>query len=478
MAAEQTLQLTEVDVRPTDIGRFESIAGTERMAHFRAVAEELRRALGGSSVVNVNSTAIGGGVAELLQTLLAYARGAGIDARWLVLSADPAFFMITKRIHNGLYGTPGDGGELGEAERRLYDEVLRQNGDALAAALRPGDVVLLHDPQTAGLAPRLRAAGLPVVWRCHVGLDDANDWTERSWEFLRPYVADVDGYVFSRESFAPAWVDRARLAVIPPSIDPFSPKNQPLEPEEVTAVLAAVGLLEPDSHPREARFTRRDGSTGRIASRLDLVGEGALRPGEPIVLQASRWDAMKDMPGVMEAFARSVDPGRGAHLVLSGPAVKGVTDDPEAVAVFEECIRAREALPAEVRRRVHLACTPMHDADEAAAIVNAQQRFATVVVQKSLAEGFGLTVVEAMWKARPVVASGVGGIVDQITNGEHGILVEPTDLDSFGAAVDRLLGDPAEAGRLSANAYERARTHFLCDRHLIQYGELLTQLCR
>ena len=279
MAAEQTLQLTEVDVRPTDIGRFESIAGTERMAHFRAVAEELRRALGGSSVVNVNSTAIGGGVAELLQTLLAYARGAGIDARWLVLSADPAFFVITKRIHNGLYGTPGDGGELGEAERRLYDEVLRQNGDALAAALRPGDVVLLHDPQTAGLAPRLRAAGLPVVWRCHVGLDDANDWTERSWEFLRPYVADVDGYVFSRESFAPAWVDRARLAVIPPSIDPFSPKNQPLEPEEVAAVLAAVGLLEPNSHPPEARFTRRDGSTGRIASRLDLVGEGPLRPG-------------------------------------------------------------------------------------------------------------------------------------------------------------------------------------------------------
>ena len=478
MVADRTRKLSEVDVRPTDIGRFESIAGTERMAHFRAVAEELRRALGGSSIVNVNSTAIGGGVAELLQTLLAYARGAGIDARWLVLSADPAFFVITKRIHNGLYGTPGDGGELGEAERRLYDEVLRQNGDALAAALRPGDVVLLHDPQTAGFAPRLRAAGLPVVWRCHVGLDDANDWTERSWEFLRPYVADVDGYVFSRESFAPAWVDRARLAVIPPSIDPFSPKNQPLEPEEVAAVLAAVGLLEPNGPPLEARFTRRDGSTGRIASRLDLVGEGPLRPGEPIVLQASRWDAMKDMPGVMEAFARSVDPGRGAHLVLSGPAVKGVTDDPEAVAVLDECIRVRKALPAEVRRRVHLACTPMHDADEAAAIVNAQQRFAAVVVQKSLAEGFGLTVVEAMWKARPVVASRVGGIVDQITNGEHGILVEPTDLDSFGAAVDRLLGDPAEAGRLSANAYERARTHFLCDRHLIQYGELLTQLCR
>jgi trehalose synthase len=478
MAAEQTVPLTEVDVRPADIGRFESIAGPGRMAHFRTVAEDLRRALGGSSVVNVNSTAIGGGVAELLQTLLAYARGAGIDARWLVLGADPEFFAITKRIHNGLYGTPGDGGELGEAARRRYEDVLRRNGDALAAALRPGDVVVLHDPQTAGLAPRLRAAGIPAVWRCHVGLDDANEWTERSWEFLRPYVADVDGYVFSRENFAPAWVDRARLAVIPPSIDPFSPKNQPFEPEEISAVLAAVGLLELNGPASEPHFKRRDGSTGRIVSRLDLVSEGPLRPGEPVVLQASRWDAMKDMPGVMKAFAGSVDPRRGAHLVLSGPAVRGVTDDPEAVAVFEECIRVREALPAEARRRVHLACTPMHDADEAAAIVNAQQRFATVVVQKSLAEGFGLTVVEAMWKARPVVASRVGGIVDQITDGEHGILVDPTDLDSFGATVDRLIGDSVEAGRLAANAYERARTHFLCDRHLIQYGVLLTQLCR
>jgi trehalose synthase len=478
MAADRTRKLTEVDVRPVDIGRFESITGSERMAQFRAVAERLRGALDGSSVVNVNSTAIGGGVAELLQTLVAYARGAGIATRWLVIGADPAFFAITKRIHNGLYGTPGDGGQLGAGERELYEAVLRRNGEALANALGPRDIVLLHDPQTAGLAPRLRAAGVPVVWRCHVGLDEANQWTERSWEFLRPYVADVDGYVFSRENFAPAWVDRGRLAVIPPSIDPFSPKNQPREPEEVAATLAAVGVLDLNGHPSDVRFTRRDGSTGRIASKLDLVSDGPLRLGEPVVLQASRWDAMKDMPGVMKAFARSVDPDRGAHLVLSGPAVRGVTDDPEAVAVFEECIRVREALPTEVRRRVHLACTPMHDADEAAAIVNAQQRFATVVVQKSLAEGFGLTVVEAMWKARPVIAGRVGGIVDQIIDGEHGILVEPTDLDAFGAAVDGLLADPAEAGRLAANAYERARTHFLCDRHLIQYGELLTQLCR
>jgi len=476
--ADRPVPLTEVDVRPADIGRFESLIGAERMAHLRAVARELERALAGGSIVNVNSTAVGGGVAELLQTLLAYARGAGIHARWLVVGAEPDFFAITKRIHNGLYGTPGDGGDLGDAERRRYEETLEPNGEALAAALRPRDVVLLHDPQTAALAPGLRAAGVPVVWRCHVGRDEPNEWTERSWEFLRPYVGDVDGYVFSREGFAPAWVDRARLTVIPPSIDPFSPKNQPLDPEDVAAMLAGVGLLEPESRSSEPRFARRDGSFGRIERTLDLVGDGPIPRGVPIVLQASRWDAMKDMPGVMEAFARVVAPNRDAHLVLSGPAVRGVTDDPEAVAVFDECVRRREALPAEIRRRVHLACTPMDDPDEAAAIVNAQQRYATVVVQKSLAEGFGLTVVEAMWKARPVVASRVGGIVDQITDGEHGLLVGATDLEAFGAAVDGLLGDPAEAGRLAANAYERARTHFLGDRHLIQYGEALAALAR
>jgi len=135
--AHRPVPLTEVDVRPADIGRFEPLIGPERMAHFRAVADRLERALGGGSVVNVNSTAVGGGVAELLQTLLAYARGAGIHARWLVVGADPDFFAITKRIHNGLYGTPGDGGDLGDAERRRYEETLEPNGEALAAALHP-----------------------------------------------------------------------------------------------------------------------------------------------------------------------------------------------------------------------------------------------------------------------------------------------------------------------------------------------------
>jgi trehalose synthase len=179
----------------------------------------------------------------------------------------------------------------------------------------------------------------------------------------------------------------------------------------------------------------------------------------------------------MAGFAEHVDPELGAHLVLAGPSVTGVADDPEASAVLTACIRRWRQLPYSERSRVHLACLPMADPDEQAAIVNALQRHARVVVQKSLSEGFGLTVTEAMWKARPVIASAVGGIVDQITDGQHGLLLDdPTDSESFGRAVMALLRHPDEAARLGRNAHARAADAFLADRHLVQYGHLLSGL--
>lgn len=196
-----------------------------------------------------------------------------------------------------------------------------------------------------------------------------------------------------------------------------------------------------------------------------------------MVVQVSRWDRMKDMAGVMTGFVDNVDPGLGAHLLLSGPAVTGVADDPEATEVLEECMALWRQLPHAARSRVHLACTPMADPDEAAAIVNALQRHAAVVVQKSTAEGFGLTVAEAMWKARPIVATAVGAIRDQVVDGEHGLLVDdPLDLARFGAAVDSLLRDRERAEKLGSAARVRAGAEFLGDRHLEQYGRLLQRL--
>lgn len=471
--------MREVSVQAIDARRLEPLIGERRMAHYLAEAVEARRMLAGRSVISVNSTAAGGGVAELLQSLLAYARGAGIDARWLVLDGDPEFFAITKRIHNWIHGVPGDGGPLGEAERRHYEAVGERNAQELRALVRPGDVVLLHDPQPAALAPTLRSLGATVVWRCHIGADASNAWTERAWAFLRPYLADVaDGIVVTRAAFAPPWADPARVQAIPPSIDPFSAKNQPMDAAHVRAALAYVGVLAGEGDGPRVAFARRDGSTGRIDRHADVLQTGPPPPADaPVVVQVSRWDRLKDMEGVMTAFAEHVDPALGAHLLLAGPVVTGVADDPEGGAVLRACIDRWRRLPHHARSRVHLACMPMADPDEQAAIVNALQRHATVVLQKSLAEGFGLTVAEAMWKSRPVIAGAVGGIVDQIRDGETGVLLpDPADLPACGAAIERLLRDPLEAARLGANARAHVTDAFLGDRHLERYASLFGQI--
>jgi trehalose synthase len=467
--------LGEVDVEARSPDALEDVIGEERAAHFSAMAEVTRALLGGRAVINVNSTAKGGGVAELLQTLLAYARGVGVDARWFVVEGNPAFFEVTKRIHNHLYGDPGDGGPLGVGERRVYEKTLHDNADDLLAVVRPGDVVLLHDPQTAALAAPARRAGGVVVWRSHVGVDAPNAEVEEAWAFLRPYVDDVAAYVFSRREFAPPWVDVDRLHVIAPSIDPFSAKNYEMPPAEAVRVLRYVGLLAGDEHPPPAPFVRRDGSRGRVDRHADILQTGPPPPSDiPLVVQASRWDRLKDMQGVMAGFADHVDGAGDAHLVLAGPSVSGVADDPESAHVLDQCAAAWRRLPHAQRARVHLACTPMRDPDEVAAIVNALQRHAAVVVQKSLAEGFGLTVAEAMWKGRPIVASGLGGIADQVVDGEHGLLLDdPSDLAAFGSATRRLLDDPGLAARLGANARRRALEEFLPDRHLEQWAALL-----
>ncbi|HEX4805135.1 MAG TPA: glycosyltransferase [Conexibacter sp.] len=472
--AHREARMREVAVQAIDAARLAPLIGPERMAAYEATAAAARELLAGRSIVSVNSTAAGGGVAELLQSLLAYARGAGVDARWLVMEGDPAFFAITKRIHNHVYGTPGDGGPLGARERRHYEAVAERNARELRALVRPGDVVLLHDPQPAGLAPALKRDGATVVWRCHIGCDVANAWTRRAWAFLERYVGDVDAVVVSRTAFAPPWADPARVHAIPPSIDPFSAKNEPMDAGQVRDALVYVGVLAGEVDGPHVGFTRRDGSPGRINRHADVLQTGPPPPPDaPLVVQISRWDRLKDMTGVMRAFSEHVDPALGAHLLLAGPVVTGVADDPEGGAVLRECVELWRTLPHAARSRVHLACMPMADPDEQAAIVNALQRHATVVVQKSLAEGFGLTVAEAMFKQRPVVGSAVGGIVEQIRDGEDGLLLaDPHDLAACGAAIERLLRDPLEAARLARNARARVVEEFLGDRHLEQYARL------
>jgi len=472
-------------VRPVDLQALAQILPAHRAERLATAADRARAAFGDRVIWHVNATAHGGGVAELLQTLLAYAKGARIDNRWLVLDADPGFFAITKRLHNLLHGEPGDGGPIGPAERAHYEEVLRNNLAHLSLRLSAGDIVLLHDPQTAGLVEGLRALGARVVWRCHVGRDESNELTQMAWDFLRPYVSAAEAVVFSRRAYAPDWIDDDLLTVIPPSIDPLALKNMALAPEQVTAVLARSGLVADGRLDGPVDFVRRDGTPGTVRPHRDvggvLMGTEAPPVVVPLVVQVSRWDRLKDMPGVMEGFVRAVEANdlNGAHLVLAGPEVSGVADDPEGAAVLTQCQEEWRHLPTVVRTRVHLACIPMDDADENAIIVNALQRHAAVVVQKSLMEGFGLTVTEAMWKGRPVVASKLGGIQDQIVDGRDGLLVDdPYDIDGFSEILSQPLADAELAGRLGAAAHARVLEEFLGDRHLAQYVELFSALVR
>ena len=468
------LRAVEVPRRPVSL--LEPVIGASRYQTLGRAANLVRDMLAGRTVWNVNSTATGGGVAEMLQVLVGYVQDLDIRVGWLVITGDAGFFAITKRLHNQIHGHLA-GGLLGAAEADHYAQMLAANAVELLARVRPGDVVLLHDPQTAGLAAPLAQAGARVVWRCHIGVDWEDEVTRAGWEFLRPHLAAAQAYVFSRQQYVPSWIPAGKAWIIPPSIDPFSPKNQPLDPETVRAILVTLGVLDgtaPSAVP--LRFTRRTGEEDTVTRPATVIGEGLPGPGDPVLVQVSRWDRLKDMAGVMRGFADHVAPGGEGYLMLVGPAVTEVSDDPEGAAVYGECLLQWQGLTAAARARILLVTLPLEDIDENAAMVNALQRHATVIVQKSLAEGFGLTVAEGMWKGRPVIGSAVGGIINQVAEGTGILLPDPADLEAFGAAACLLLGDRDQAARMGQAAHAHVRENYLGDVHLMRYGRLLGTL--
>jgi trehalose synthase len=464
--------LREVLVLRQPVAALEPVIGARRYVQLLTAATRLRETLGRQTIWNVNSAAVGGGVAEMLSVLVGYAAGLDIPVRWAVIGGDPDFFAITKRLHNQIHGQVGDAGPVGRADAVHYEKVLAANADELLRQVRPGDIALLHDPQTAGLTAPLIQAKVRVVWRCHIGVDWQNDTTHAAWDFLRTYLAPAHGYVFTRRQYVPSWIPETRSWIVPPSIDPLSAKNQELDAGTVQAILATTGVLNGDAPQVAGRFARRDETIGEVTRTGMVTGEDRPGPADPVVVQVSRWDRLKDMSGVMRGFAEYVVPVAAGYLMLVGPAVSGVADDPERAAVFAECLALWRSLPAAARARVLLVRLPLDDVEENAAMVNAVQRHAKVIVQKSLAEGFGLTVTEGMWKERPVVASAVGGILDQVVDGTGLLLRDPADLAAFGSAVVRLLDHPDDAERMGIAGKAHAREHYVGDRHLVQLADL------
>ena len=258
--------------------------------------------------------------------------------------------------------------------------------------------------------------GATVVWRSHVGADVVSDPVDAAWSFLLPYVEDADALVFTRRAFVPGGLTPERVMLLTPAIDPRSEKNRPL-------------------------------AAGAGRALLDRFGLAPVRPVDRLVVALARWDRLKDPVGILDAFAGHVDEPR-AFLVLAGPDTGVVADDPEGAHVLAETRAAWRGLPPRRRERVQVAALPMADLAENALIVNALQREADVIVKKSLQEGFGLGVTEGMWKAKPVVATRVGGHRDQIEHRRSGLLVDdPADLSGFATAIDEALADPVLGAR-------------------------------
>jgi trehalose synthase len=459
----------------------------------RAEARQLAPQLEGRTVWVVNSTAQGGGVAEMLPAQISLLRELGVAVEWLVMAPErPEFFALTKRIHNLLHGE-GDP-ELGEAERELYERVSREVAANLRERVRPGDLLVVHDPQPLGAGAILRQEmEVHALWRCHIGLDEHLPQTSAAWRFLRPYAEAYDHAVFSAPEYIPPFL-AGRAAILYPAIDPLSHKNRELSVHKLVGILCNAGLQQPHGpvvmppFPEPARRLAPDGSWRPATEPQDI---GLLF--WPIVTQVSRWDRLKGFAPLLEGF-RALKRGiadRGpeprerriletVRLVLAGPDPASVADDPEAKEVLDELARTYASLDPALQADVALLSLPMGSVKFNALMVNALQRCSTVVVQNSIREGFGLTATEAMWKQRPVLASGAAaGLRQQVRDGLDGRLVyDPEDPEALAAILREMLLDRHAQEAWGRTGQRRVYEDFLIFSQLRRWLELLTATAR
>jgi trehalose synthase len=391
---------------------YADIVGSEVIDQLHRLAERL----GPRRFININSTRTGGGVAEILHCTVPLFNQLGLDCRWETITGDQEFFEITKAIHNGLQGLKV---KFTSAMVEHYREVNRENARKFTWE---ADTVVVHDPQPADLIADLRPQAKQWIWRCHI---DASRPHLPVWRLLREVVKQYDASVFSMDRFAQNLPHPQYL--IHPSIDPLSEKNRELAPEEIQAVLDRLGIV-------------RD---------------------QPIILQVSRFDTFKDPLGVIQAY-RLVRRHAPCQLILAGGEA---TDDPEGAQVFSQVMEAAEG-----EKDIHVLLLPAdahHD-------INALQRAADIIVQKSTREGFGLTVTEAMWKGKPVVGGAVGGIVLQLQDYSTGFLVHSPEGCAF--RIRYLLHHPELAQRMGHLAREFVRSRFLITRNMRDYLTLMLLL--
>ncbi len=385
------------------------IVGQSIVDDLQLLADKLR----GKTIQHINSTAVGGGVAEILNRMVPLLQELGVDTRWDLIKGGEQFFEVTKKFHNALHGRPET------VTGHDFDIFMETSLKNIAEVNISGNIVFVHDPQPIALVNK--RSDNKWIWRCHIDVSGPN---QRVWKFLKDFIDKYDSAVFSSPEFSPQLPIRQFL--IPPSIDPLSDKNRQLPQETIDAVLRKYSITKD----------------------------------KPILTQISRFDRLKDPLGVIAAYQqvkRYID----CQLILAGGTA---SDDPEGLKVLEE-VKAE----AENDRDIHILLLPQNDIE-----VNALQWASTVIIQKSLKEGFGLTVSEGLWKAKPVVASNVGGIPLQIKHKYSGLLCHSVDGAAF--AIKQLLNSPDYARKLGENGKEHVRNNFLLTRHLRDYMLLFLSL--
>ncbi|MEW6101386.1 MAG: glycosyltransferase [Candidatus Omnitrophota bacterium] len=385
------------------------IVGESVISDLRLLADKLK----GKVIQHINSTAVGGGVAEILSRMVPLLQELGVDTRWDLIKGGEQFFAVTKKFHNALHGRPE---EISERDFEIFSETSQNNIEEVKTY---GDIVFIHDPQPIALIKN-RSAN-KWLWRCHIDVSNPN---QRVWEFLKKFIVEYDAAVFSAPSFSRPLPIRQFL--ISPSIDPLSEKNRQLSPEEIDSILGKYEIVKD----------------------------------KPIITQISRFDRLKDPVGVIAAY-QLVKKYIDCQLILAGGTA---TDDPEGMKVLEE---VREKAGED--KDIHILLLPQDDL-----VVNALQWASDVILQKSIKEGFGLTVAEALWKAKPVVASNVGGIPLQIKHKYSGLLCHSVEGAAF--AIKQVLNSPKYARKLGENGREHIKNNFLLTRHLREYMLLFLSL--
>ncbi len=394
----------------TNLENYKDIVGNKVIDKIIQESEELR----GKHILHINSTYNGGGVAEILNSLVPLMNSIGIDTGWRILHGNPEFFTVTKKFHNALQGGKIDISEI----KKIFIETNERFSEYTHIN---HDLVIIHDPQPLPLINFYKKKQ-PWIWRCHVDLSNPNP---NLWNFIKNFIMKYNAVILSNEQYKKDDLS-IEQRIIYPAIDPLSTKNMNVSEKIIS----------------------------------EMLEKFKIKTDKPIITQISRFDKWKDPLGVIEVF-RNVKKSVDCRLILCGD---HASDDPESGAMYS---MVKEKAKDLIESGDVILIT-----EENNLLVNVLQRISDIIIQKSLKEGFGLTVTEAMWKERPVVASNVGGIKLQIKNGENGFLIDPSDKKGFSDVIIRILNHPELAKKIGRNAKENVRENFLITRLLMDHMKL------